>query len=37
MSIRKVGNYWTIFSGKQPVMTCTSFDRAWRLVYELST
>jgi hypothetical protein len=36
MSIRKHLGYWTIFSGKQPVMTCVSFESAWSLVYELS-
>lgn len=28
--------YWTIFSGEQAVMACTSFESAWRLVWEIT-
>jgi len=33
MSIRNLGAYWCIFSGEQPIITCTTFERAWELLY----
>jgi len=31
VSIRFFNGFWTIFCGEQPVLTCTSFERALAL------
>jgi hypothetical protein len=35
MSLRKFKGYWTIFSKQQPVLSFSSFERAWTALYEL--
>jgi hypothetical protein len=35
MSIRRHRGFWTIYCKDQPVLACTSFMSAWRLVWEL--
>ena len=35
MSLRKHLGYWTIFSKQQPVLSFSSFERAWAALYEL--
>lgn len=36
MSIKKVNGYWTIHSGEQPVMSCTSLEVALALVEQVA-
>jgi len=36
MTLRMHKGYWTIFSGAQPIMSCVSFDVAWKLMYQLA-
>lgn len=35
MSIRMHKGYWTIFSGDKPIVSCVSFEYAWRVVWEI--
>lgn len=35
MSIRRHQGYWTVFSGKQPVLACVSFESAWTAIWDI--
>jgi hypothetical protein len=37
MSLRKPGQYWTVYSGDQPIMSYPTFEQAWRAIWDLHT